>query len=173
MPNLATNPKDNVFIPRTISGLPVMNFTRENTGNGTPRSTGRVHPTGPCRRSVTASSRQRDRTVPALSAWQLGSKNCDNRCGDVVFGRDQLNIVTNRKIGVCPFFRHTNRCAPRTPVWGSDRRHSVRGVVLQAFRFEPQVNEHGIGGSTLGSDTLAAALGSLPRAHQKCRESTP
>ena len=71
------------------------------------------------------------------------------------------------------FFRHTNRCAPRTPVWGSDRRHSVRGVVLQAFRFEPQVNEHGIGGSTLGSDTLAAALGSLPRAHQKCRDSTP
>ena len=37
-------------------------------------------------------------------SWEASTKNCDNRCGDVVFGRDQLNIVTNRKIGVQLFF---------------------------------------------------------------------
>ena len=40
----------------------------------------------------------------AYEGPKLGSKNCDNQCGDVVFGQDQLNIVTDRKIGVQLFF---------------------------------------------------------------------
>ena len=45
---------------------------------------------------------------------QLGSKNCVNRCGDVVFGRDQLIIVTNRKIGVQLFFGTPILCSSHT-----------------------------------------------------------